>query len=204
MRNRFAVAVAAGLCALIGSGAMHIARADDFIAQPANSSAVDAIKLDTFPKGLWFVTAYGGAAVQPAGAREQLSYGTLGGGYCPWDDFSFNVELTGVRNAQDVQDATGGGGDVLIRWHFYDAKTWTAFSDVGAGILETDHREPPDGTDFNFTFHTGVGLTARINDRTDLLAGVRYFHLSNAHQEGPARNPSMNAAEVYVGVLFKL
>ena len=34
------------------------------------------------------------------------------------------------------------------------------------------------------------------------MAGVRYFHLSNAHLEGPRRNPSINGLEGFLGVMW--
>ena len=37
-----------------------------------------------------------------------------------------------------------------------------------------------------------------------LLFGARFLHLSNADQEGPLRNPCIEAAEVYCGVMVKL
>jgi len=37
----------------------------------------------------------------------------------------------------------------------------------------------------------------------DFIAGVRYFHLSNAKREGADRNPSVNAIQAVVGVMFR-
>ena len=70
-------------------------------------------------------------------------------------------------------------------------------------MMEANHRVPPTGTDFNFTIQTGLGATVNLWDNVELLSGIRYLHLSNAHQEGPNRNPSINAAAVYVGLMFK-
>ena len=70
-------------------------------------------------------------------------------------------------------------------------------------MIESSHRIPPAGTDFNFFFKTGVGATVQLWDKTDLIAGVRYLHISNAHLEGPQRNPSLNAVEGYVGLLVR-
>ena len=35
-----------------------------------------------------------------------------------------------------------------------------------------------------------------------LLGGMRYLHFSNAQIDGKERNPSINAAEGYFGLLF--
>ena len=61
---------------------------------------------------------------------------------------------------------------------------------------------PEGGTRFNYWMHSGPGLTYRLDARTHLMLGIRYYHLSNADSEGEAHNPNINALEGYVGLLF--
>jgi hypothetical protein len=157
-----------------------------------------------YARGLWTATAYGGFAVQPGGGyREQLGYGTVGLGYYLFDNISLNAELTGLHASQPGEDVVASGGDLLLRNHLYNGRNWSLFNDFALGILEGDHRIPPPGTDFNFTIQTGIGATVDLWQNTQLLTGIRYLHVSNAHQEGPLRNPSINAVSAYAGLLFK-
>ena len=158
----------------------------------------------TYPKNLWVASLYGSEAIQPRGAREQLTQITFGLGYYITDDSSFNLEVTGVRADQFYNDVTAYGAGGIFRHHLIDQPTWTLFADFGGGVLEDNDRIPPGGTDFNFTLRAGLGVTAQITNDTDLLFGARFLHLSNADQEGPLRNPCIEAAEVYCGVMVKL
>ncbi len=114
------------------------------------------------------------------------------------------MEFKGLEGLQPERDVTSFGGNFILRTHLIVRQNWSIYADVLPGVLESSHRIPPSGTDFNFTIETGFGFTTHLWDRTDLLAGVRYLHLSNARLEGSDRNPSLNAIEGYVGLLFKL
>jgi hypothetical protein len=165
---------------------------------------IDTSTVELFPKGMWTTTMYGGFFDQPGHHREQAGNLTLGVGYYLWDNFSLNGELTGIGASQSGGGASAGGANLLIRHHLYNGSGWTFFWDFGVGILEADKRIPPGGTDFNYSIRTGPGITYRIDSHLDLLAGARYLHISNARQEGLARNPSINAGEAYIGVLYRL
>jgi hypothetical protein len=156
-----------------------------------------------FAKGTRTLSVYGGFSGQPATDREQLSFGTVGVGYYIWDNFGLNIEAAGYNISQQRQDAAAFGADFLLRHHLVNFTGGTMFVDFGVGVFEADRRVPAGGTDLNFTTRVGVGATLRLTDSTDLLLGTLYMHLSNARQEGPARNPSINAIEGYMGLLFK-
>jgi Lipid A 3-O-deacylase (PagL) len=158
----------------------------------------------TFPQNTWTLSLFAADAAQPGNSREQLAQTSLGIGYNFLPDMSISAEFSGVNTNQPHHDAVGFGGDFLLRSHWIDYPNWTFFTDFSAGILQSQHAVPPTGTNFNFTLRTGLGFTAKISDNTHLLTGIRYLHLSNARQEGPLRNPSINAAEFYVGFIFKL
>jgi len=157
-----------------------------------------------YPRGLRLVTLCGGFAEQPTGEREQLSFCTAGLNYYFADNWAFGIEAKGLWADQNDHDSDAGGADILLRTHLVNYRDFSFFGDFSAGVLEANHTIPPSGTDFNFTIETGLGITAHLWDETELLTGVRYLHLSNAHLEGADRNPSLNAFEGYVGLLIKL
>jgi hypothetical protein len=168
------------------------------------SLALDFSASNPFPKGLRLVTVYGGFAEQPTGEREQLSLCNVGLNYYFWDNWAFGIEATGVLVDQDDHDSAAGGADILLRTHLINYERFSFYGDFTVGVLEADHVIPPGGTDFNFTIRTGVGAVYSFSDRVGILFGVRYLHLSNARQEGPSRNPSLNAIEGYAGFLFRM
>lgn len=154
------------------------------------------------PKGLWTFETYGSYANQSS-TREQLYSGTVGIGYYFLPDNSLTTEITGLQGTQPGPDVGAGAADLLLRTDMIHAPGWIGFIDFGPGVIESSHRIPPAGTDFNFFFKTGVGATVQLWGKTDLITGVRYLHISNAHLEGPQRNPSLNAVEGYLGLLVR-
>jgi hypothetical protein len=90
-----------------------------------------------------------------------------------------------------------------LRTRLIDQPKWSLFIDGGPGILEANRRIPDGGTDYNYWIKTGLGATLQLWDKTSLLGGVRFLHISNAHLEGPERNPSLNATEGYLGLLIE-
>jgi hypothetical protein len=178
------------------------ARADESATAPG--LAIDFTASNPYPKGLRLVTVYGGYAEQPTGEREQIYFTNVGLNYYFCDNWAFGIEATGMFVNQNEHDAAAGGANILLRTHLINYERFSLYGDFTAGILEADHAIPPGGTDFNFTVRTGVGGVYELTDRVGLMFGVRYMHLSNARQQGPARNPSLNAIEGYFGVLFRM
>ena len=152
-----------------------------------------------FPKGTWTVQSYAGYAAEN---KEALFSGTVGAGYCIFDNFALNLEGIGYGIVQDGPDTAAAGLQFIFRHHIVARDRWSIFADVGESIFEAADRVPPGGTRFNFVLRTGVGMTYELKSDVHLLAGVRYFHLSNAQIEGSERNPSINGIEGYVGVMF--
>jgi len=179
------------------------ARADASAAPTtAPSTALAAPEPIVVPNGLWTFESYGSFATQPR-VREQLYSGTFGIGYTFMADNSVTAEFTGMQGTQAGPDVVAGGFDLLLRNHLIVRKDWSLFIDFGAGGLEADRRIPTLGTDYNWWFKTGVGATVHLWDKTSLLTGVRYLHISNAHLEGPDRNPTANCTEGYLGLLYE-
>ncbi len=159
---------------------------------------------DPYPRGLRLVTVYSGYAQQPTGEREQIGFCNVGLNYYFADNWAFGFEATGVGVSQDDNNIAAGGADIILRTHLWNYERFSFYGDFSAGVLEADYRLPPGGTDFNFTVRTGIGSAFRLTENTSLMFGLRYWHLSNARQEGPDRNPSLNAIEGYVGLMFRM
>jgi hypothetical protein len=168
--------------------------------QPASVPSDEALVI---PKGLWTFETYGSFASQPKWTREQLYSGTVGVGYNFRSDDSLTLELTGLEGTQPGPNVGAGAFDLLLRTDLIHGPGWRGFVDFGPGVLEAGDRLPAGGTDFNFFFKTGAGAAVRLWDKADLLVGARYLHISNARIDGPNRNPSINAVEGYVGLLFE-
>jgi hypothetical protein len=169
----------------------------------ADTTTTPSLQPNPFPQGLWTLETFGSYGNQPW-MREQLYSGTAGVSYYFWPNWCVGLEGKGLYGFQPEQNVASFGGNFLLRTHLIVEQNWSFFTDFSPGLLESNHRIPPGGTDFNFTIETGFGITAHLWDRTELLTGFRYLHLSNARQEGADRNPSLNAFEGYVGLLFKL
>lgn len=105
---------------------------------------------------------------------------------------------------RQAYSATGGGGSIGITWHFLEGRLgdrdWSIFADAGVGLLWTGDDVPPGGTRLNFTPRAGIGGTLGLDDRTRLVLGLRWFHISNA-QTG-SDNPGIDALQVVGGVSF--
>ena len=156
-----------------------------------------------FSKDSWTFDTYGAYAHSFTGERAKIGSGTVGVGYYILDNFAINLEMSGYFNSQRVQDARIAAGDVLIRHHVYNSGRFSFFLEGVAGISIADHRTPFYGTYYNYILEPGVGASFRLWDDVNLVGGVRYFHLSNAHLEGPDHNPGINAAQGYVGLMYK-
>ena len=156
-----------------------------------------------FARGTWTATAYGSYTKSFTGEEAKIGAGQIGFGYYLLDNFSLNAEVGGFYNVQPGQDATISEGDLLIRHHLFHSGRFSMFIDGTAGISYANHRTPGIGTYYNYILEFGVGSTFQLYDNVHLIGGVRYFHLSNAYLEGPDRNPSINATQGFIGLLFK-
>ncbi|MEO1008346.1 MAG: acyloxyacyl hydrolase [Planctomycetota bacterium] len=119
------------------------------------------------------------------------------------DDIEYLLEL-GVWYFNEFESADSGGisGSLGFRWHFINRQKWTAFADIGIGVLFATDTVPPEGTGFNFMPRAGVGVTRELYGDTRLIAGVRWHHISNARINGEARNPARDSPLLYVGVVI--
>ena len=116
------------------------------------------------------------------------------------DGISVGVFGEGIYAAQDLDDALGGGGGVLLRWHFVREERFTVFGEIGCGAVWFTDRVPAGGSDFDFSPRASIGASIALGGSARLDARVGWFHLSNAQtSEG---NPGVDALAVGLGLVF--
>jgi hypothetical protein len=113
---------------------------------------------------------------------------------------SMDFGLSGDAILQPGTDAGGGGASLMFRWHFVMRETWSLFADAGCGMLFTNEPVPCDGGRVNFTPRVGVGGTLDVGGDARLMAGVRWFHISNANTGQD--NPGRDSIQLFAGVTF--
>ncbi len=126
----------------------------------------------------------------------------LGGNYFIRDNFSLGVEIAGYGVSQPGDDAAAVGLSGVFRHHLFDWDRKTLFFDGSFGPFEASEQVPGGGTRFNFVSRLGAGMTFDLQNDTKLMAGARWWHLSNAQIEGARRNPSINGIELYIGLMW--
>jgi len=114
------------------------------------------------------------------------------------DDLSLDVQLEQYGFFQTGEDAYAIGPALLLRWHFLSYETWSLYADAGCGVIYASNPVPFDGSRFNFTPRAGIGASFAITESARLMAGVRWFHVSNANTSTP--NPGLNSLEIYAGI----
>lgn len=155
-------------------------------AQAHPMHAADAC--DVEPYGL-VASDFNGVTITAAGVglnwfvAERLSVGIFG-------------EAMYVNQADE--NAVGGGGGVLFRWHFAQYEAVTLFGEVGVGFSFFDERVPADGTSVDFTPRAAVGAHLALDATTAVSARVGWLHLSNA-QTGE-NNPGIDTLAVSLGL----
>jgi hypothetical protein len=126
--------------------------------------------------------------------------GTLGVSWFVLKNLSVDLQLEAAHVIQPGDDASGAGAAFMVRWHFLDQESWTLYADLGVGFLVLSEPVPQNAADFVFTPRAGVGASVKITEMTRLLAGVRWFHISNA--ETSFENPGVDTVQGYLGVSF--
>ena len=160
--------------------------------------------LTDFAKGAWTSQYYGGYMNELGPHDQEFGFGAAGASYYFVDNMSLGVEIAGSFVSQPGPEAIGGGPQLVFRHHLLNTRETSFFLDVTAGVFASTEEVPQDGTEFNFVEQFGAGVARRMSDTTHLLAGVRYYHLSNAGIEGGDRNPSNNGLCLYLGLMFRL
>jgi hypothetical protein len=126
----------------------------------------------------------------------------LGANYFFVDNFSIGIEGAVLGVGQPGDDAVALGVSGVLRHFLAEWDRTRLFMDLSFGPYEASDRVPEGGTRFNFITRVGPGVTYQLDETTHLMAGVRYWHLSNARIEGVDHNPSLNACEVSIGLTW--
>ncbi|MEX0806915.1 MAG: acyloxyacyl hydrolase [Candidatus Binatia bacterium] len=154
---------------------------------------------DPFAAGKWLFTGYGSAAVGKT--SRQIYAARWGLGYHVANDLSLNLEGVGYLINQERN--TGAIGlDLLPRWHYLRSERWSMYADGGGGVIYSGKRMGNSGTHFNFTLQGGVGATYDAGHQITPMAGIRWFHISNARIQGKARNVGFDSPLLYLGLMF--
>lgn len=99
----------------------------------------------------------------------------------PIDAFSLGLDADLGWVGQDAGDDAGFVGvSVMLRWHFLRNASWSIYADLGIGLVYATSPVPPDGSRLDFTPQAGIGCSIALDDRTRLLLGIGWYHLSNA------------------------
>lgn len=114
------------------------------------------------------------------------------------DHLSLDLQLEQYGIFQDGGDAYAIGPAMLFRWHFLALERWSLYADLGCGFIVSTESVPIEGSQFNFTPRAGVGASFEVAPRARVMAGVRWFHVSNANTSTP--NPGRNSLELYAGL----
>jgi hypothetical protein len=157
-----------------------------------------------FPAGTVTLTSTGSYAHSFDGERVMIGTANVAAGYYIFNNFGVNFGAGYQRHDQRGPNADVTMLDLLLRHHLLHWRRFSFFVDFGVGVSYANARTPHDGTYFNFMEEAGLGTTIQIKDNLHFLGGVRFFHMSNARIDGPERNPSINATQIYAGIMFKL
>ncbi len=138
---------------------------------------------------------------------------SVGISYFAAEDVEVGGDLLLRYVVQDGNDALALNPQVAFRWHFWKgatlfgssaegANTWTAFLEVGIGVMVSTDDVPPAATSINFTPRAGAGVTYALNDTTRLLASLRWSHVSNADIFGNDDNVGSDGVMLTVGCIW--
>src|SRR5207249_779190 len=152
-----------------------------------------------FSKGTWDLEI-DGSYIQPIRFSEDRFYDlNVGLGYYLANDFALNLQLFGSYVDQPGEEGKLGAVIGLFRWHALHFDRFSLYLDGGGGVSLADPEVPEFGTHFNYIGEIGPGASWRLDDNLYLLAGARYFHLSNGDLHGRVQNPSFDGINFYLG-----
>jgi hypothetical protein len=182
--------LAAGLCL---AAAPEAARAQD--REPS-----------MFAEGTWTLELYG-TYFHSFHKDDDLGTAVAGGGYYFDDRHAVRAEVTGFYlnnegDGPDADDTFAPGGNLGLRYHFYERDRLTLFFEGLVGFFYGFRNFPQGGTHFNFNEQVGLGATYRVGDNAHLVGGFRYMHVSNARIRGEDENPTFDGMGAFFGVTF--
>jgi opacity protein-like surface antigen len=178
---------------------------------PARADTSLSFDLDTTPPHFvsyadqqrWYVEILGNGMADVTNRHVGMGGLTGGVGYYFLDNLAINLDVSGYGFNEGRPSGAAVGVTLGLRHHLLNFGKLAFFVDVAGGIIEASSELPSGGTHLNNTFYVGPGVAYPIRDNVSLIGGIRYFHISNARSEGPDRNPSVNAIQGVVGVMFR-
>ncbi|CAN5685060.1 hypothetical protein BH11PLA1_BH11PLA1_02190 [soil metagenome] len=165
---------------------------------------LDAPRLQFLDQGKWNLTLGAGVANDFKDSTDSQAFVQVSTFLAP--RFEVGLELGGWYFAQKGKDAAGSNLSLAFKYHVYatEDRAFTAFAEVGIGILVATRRVPAGGTNFDFMPRVGGGVTYRVADGARLVGGVRWHHISNAEIAGDNRNPGRDGIMGYLGLEIEL
>jgi len=184
------------------SAAARSARADDTFAfaptEPSNHRAAFA---DVDHR--WTFEVLGTGLGDVTNRHLVMGGTTVGVGYYVLNNLAIDMDFTGYGFNEGAVSGEAVGWTLGLRHHLLNFGSTSLFVDVSGGLIEASHVMPYGGTHFNDTFEVGPGVAIPLADNMYFTGGVRYFHLSNGNRSGPDRNPSVNAVQGVVGLMWR-
>jgi hypothetical protein len=111
------------------------------------------------------------------------------------------LEIHAARVFQESpRNAFLQGFTPIVRFHARRPDPWGLYVEGGPGVSWSDTQVPLRGTRFNYLLLAGTGVSRRLGPQSQVMAGVRWLHISNAGREGRHRNPDIEALGPYVGL----
>lgn len=130
-----------------------------------------------------------------------VALGGVGVEWYPVDGFAIGARFDGIGvELKDTPTTAGVDAALLVRWHVLRRETWSLYFDGGCGFAVFADEVPTGASRFCFTPQLGLGVTCEVADDARLMAGARWFHISNG--QSATRNPGVDMLELYVGMTF--
>ena len=155
-----------------------------------------------FDKNTWSLDLAGSYITHIRWSEDYLTTGSVRLNYYIWKNVALNLGVSGYLIDQPNEDATAGSFDIGGRIHLLKFDGITIYFDGGGSRIFSDTAVPEGGTTYNWIGRVGGGATWHLFDNVHLMAGARYFHLSNGDVHGRINNPSYDGIESYVGLIF--
>jgi len=92
------------------------------------------------------------------------------------------------------------GINVLAAYTFTAVESWQPYLFGGGGPVYSFADIPGMGAELNGNYQLGIGFKRRLDSEHQLLAELRYHHISNGGSEEP--NDPLNSLKVLLGISF--
>jgi Lipid A 3-O-deacylase (PagL) len=112
----------------------------------------------------------------------------------------FSVELVPAFLLSEGATAYGAGFNLMGRHYLARGRRLRPFLTLGAGLVVSKEKIPPNVANVNFTPQVGFGYLIADARENVYSVEVRFHHLSNGGLESP--NPGINSLLVQFGVRF--